>query len=144
MKEGNAMETANWIWKMVKDIMMNMEMSDLEDCFGTAETEQILEMDVAKASNKYVKWKCKSSIKSSFFRGDVVMISGIYYVIIGFWGDSKEEVDVMTPDGRIEHVTKDSLEDAEMHLNLNVVPVNGIVSFLRQLQKNLDERGFAE
>lgn len=129
----------NEMWKMCQDIMLGMTEKDLMAAFGTEDTSVIFDMSVQTIITKYTAWRENTKhYQRAFTRGDVVMCEGAYYVIVGYWGDMKHVVEAMSPDGRIESLRKEEIEDKEIHLDIYRTPLGNIQTFLSKMQENKD------
>lgn len=132
---------SNEVWKMCQAIMIGMEEKDLKDAFGTDDVSVIMDMGFGTASKKFLKWQENADhYQRPLTRGDVVICSGVYYMIIGYWGDMEHMIEAMGPDGRIESLTKDDCKYDDMHLSIHDIPLGHIQDFLMNLQDLRDRR----
>ena len=129
------------VWKMCQSIMIGMEERDLKSAFGTDDVSVIMDMPLETASRKYEDWvENTDHYQCPLTRGDIVLCSGAYYMIVGYWGDTEHKIDAMSPDGRIEALPKDSCSYYDMHLRIQDIPIGHIQSFLTNLQDRRDKK----
>ncbi len=123
-------------WEMAKEIF-TMSASNFTNCFGINDNEfnQLMDLSADEIADKYFDWCEAGRPKTKMRKGDIVRCRNKYCVLFSY-DEDEDTWDMLSSEGRLVCDYAHRVEPAEMHLDLDVVTPNGMITFLEKLEES--------
>ena len=126
-------------WAFMKEIL-SMGPDAIRACFHLSDDityDSIFKMPFEDVVKDYEDWCKEGRPTGKFRRGDIVSREGEYYVVMTYRNDF-DMYDVLCTDGRTKGYRDDQITKEDMHLDLNIVTINGTLEFLKKLEESYE------
>ena len=126
-------------WAFMKEILSRGP-DAIRACFHLSDDityDSIFKMPFEDVVKDYENW-CKEGRPTGKFRkGDIVRCFGKYCVVINY--DENVKIWYMlTSEGKLDSHDECGMAPEDMHLDLNVVTINGTIEFLKKLEESYE------